>query len=189
MRDSFIIYRSFFDAISDLPKDQQADVYNAICAFSLDQKEPELSGVSSTIFKLIRPQLEANYKRYENGKQPKTKPEKSKPEAKIKQKESKTEANKNVNDNVNDNNNVKVNVNIVPTLKEFGEYALSQKNNLDKESVSLKYKAWVENGWKDGNNKVIKNWKSKLLQTIPHLKESTPQDNPNRGGSPNKKAL
>jgi hypothetical protein len=67
MRDSVVFYRSFFEAIQDLAPDQQAEAYNAIFSYSLDEKEPKLKGVVSTVFKLIKPQLDANQKRYENG--------------------------------------------------------------------------------------------------------------------------
>ena len=100
-RDSFIFYRSFYEAISELPKENQADTYNAIMQYALDQKEIELTGISKAIFSLVKPQLDANYKKYENGKQ-----KKSKTEAKEKQIKSKTETNVNVNDNVNENVNV-----------------------------------------------------------------------------------
>lgn len=99
-RDSFIFYRSFYEAISELPKENQADTYDAIMQYALNQKEIELTGISKAIFSLVKPQLDANYKKYENGKQ-----KKSKKEAKVKQNESKTET------NVNDNENVNVNVN------------------------------------------------------------------------------
>lgn len=106
-RDSFIFYRSFYEAISELPKENQADSYNAIMRYALDQEEIELTGISKAIFSLVKPQLDANYKKYENGKQ-----KKSKTEAKTKQTKSKkvTNVNENVNenenDNVNDNDNV-----------------------------------------------------------------------------------
>ena len=100
-RDSFIFYRSFYDAINELPKENQADTYSAIARYALDQEETELTGISKAIFSLVKPQLDANYKKYENGKQ-----KKSKTEAKDKQKESKTETNVNVNENVNVNDNV-----------------------------------------------------------------------------------
>lgn len=176
MRDSFIIYRSFYEAICDLDADSQAQVFKAICEYSLNFKEIELIGVAKTIFRLIKPQLDANNKRYENGKQPKTKQNESEIEAKDKQNESEIEANKNVNDNNNENENENDNVNKnkkeLPTLKEFGEYAIKHKPNADKLDIKLKYEAWVANEWKDGNNKNIVNWKSKLLQTLPHIKES-----------------
>lgn len=105
-RDSFIFYRSFYEAISELPKENQADSYNAIMRYALDQEEIELTGISKAIFSLVKPQLDANYKKYENGKQ-----KKSKTEAKQKQTKSKKVANVNENVNVNVNDNVNVNVN------------------------------------------------------------------------------
>ena len=93
-RDSFIFYRSFYEAISELPKENQADSYNAIMRYALDQEEIELTGISKAIFSLVKPQLDANYKKYENGKQ-----KKSKTEAKQKQTKSKKVTNVNVNDN------------------------------------------------------------------------------------------
>lgn len=105
MRDSMIIYRSFYEAIKDLPKENQAEVWDAIFMFGLDKKETKLTGISSTIFRLIKPQLESNLKKYENGK--KEKQNRSKTEANLKQKISKSKANVNVN--VNENVNVKKN--------------------------------------------------------------------------------
>lgn len=105
-RDSFIFYRSFYEAISELPKENQADSYNAIMRYALDQEEIELTGISKAIFSLVKPQLDANYKKYENGKQ-----KKSKTEAKQKQTKSKKVTNVNENENENVNENVNVNVN------------------------------------------------------------------------------
>tara|TARA_R110000796_G_scaffold48382_1_gene115998 strand:- start:531 stop:1178 length:648 start_codon:yes stop_codon:yes gene_type:complete len=66
-RDSFIFYRSFYEAINHLPEDQQLQIYKAISSYSLDFKEVNLKGISNAIFTLIKPQLEANKKRYLNG--------------------------------------------------------------------------------------------------------------------------
>lgn len=101
-RDSFIFYRSFYEAIKEIPEYSQLKVYKAISNYALEQEEIELDGVSKAIFSLIKPQLDANYKKYENGKQ-----KKSKTEANNKQKESKSKTNVNDNDNenVNDNRN------------------------------------------------------------------------------------
>ena len=99
-RDSFIFYRSFYEAIKEVPEDAQLQIYKAISIYALEQEEIELTGISKAIFSLVKPQLDANYKKYENGKQTK-----SKTKAKDKQKESKIET------NVNDNENVNVNVN------------------------------------------------------------------------------
>jgi len=103
MRDSFIFYRSFFEATKTLNTEQAADLYYAICSYALDREELELDNIQKALFSLIKPQLDANHKKWENGC--KKKQTISKPKAKQKQKRSKTEANVNVNDNVNDNVN------------------------------------------------------------------------------------
>lgn len=64
------------------------------------------------------------------------------------------------------------NVKNIPPYEEFENHALSKKSNLCKESIKLKYDSWVENDWKDGNNKKISNWKSKLTNTVQYLKEN-----------------
>ncbi len=105
-RDSFIFYRSFYEAIKEIPEGAQLQVYKAISMYALEQEEIELAGIPKAIFSLVKPQLDANYKKYENGKQ-----SKSKSKANNKQNESKVETNvnvnvnENVNDNVNENNN------------------------------------------------------------------------------------
>lgn len=66
-RDSFIFYRSFKDAISDLPNNEKLAVYDAIAEYALNYTEPELTGIAKTIWKLIKPQLEANWRRFQNG--------------------------------------------------------------------------------------------------------------------------
>jgi len=68
--------------------------------------------------------------------------------------------------------------NNIPTFEEFKEHALSKKPNLLTESIKLKYDAWIENGWKDGNNKKILNWKSKLTNTVSYLKVDSKFRNP-----------
>lgn len=104
-RDSFIFYRSFYEAIKEVPEDAQLQIYKAISIYALEQEEIELNGISKAIFSLVKPQLDANYKKYENGKQTK-----SKVKAKDKQKESKIETNVNDNENVNVNENKNDNV-------------------------------------------------------------------------------
>lgn len=122
-RDSFIFYRSFYEAINELPKENQADTYNAIMQYALNQEEIQLAGISKAIFSLVKPQLDANYKKYENGKQ-----KKSKTEANNKQIKSKTVTNVNVNDNenvnvnVNDNNNNNASDSCVDGLQEVIDF-------------------------------------------------------------------
>lgn len=109
-RDSFIFYRSFFESIRKIEnKEDRASVYDAICELALNGKEIELTGIADIVFPLIKPQIQANNKRYLNGCKPKDKQNTSKTQAKPKQATSKTQANvnENVNDNVNENVNEK----------------------------------------------------------------------------------
>ena len=53
----------------------------------------------------------------------------------------------------------------------FLKYAIKQKPNVDIESIKFKYESWKENNWKDGFGNEIINWKNKLLNTLPHIKE------------------
>ena len=114
MRDSAIFYRSFYESIKELSKQNQIDIYSAIFEFSFNDKKIELKGLSKSIFTLIKPQLEANNKRFENGKkggrkrtkkEPNPNQNLTKPEPKPNQNLTKPEPNKNVNVNVNDNDN------------------------------------------------------------------------------------
>ena len=62
-----IIYRSFYEAIKELPMQTQAEVWNAIYELGLNGNLVQLTGMAKTIFTLINPQIEANYKKYMNG--------------------------------------------------------------------------------------------------------------------------
>ncbi len=112
MKDSFIFYRSFWDALETVHEGNRLEILNAIIQFALDQKEPELRGVSQTVFILIRPQLVANHKKGNGGKFGILggRPKKKKPIGLIIEKPiglSENNPNVNVNDNKNGNGNKK----------------------------------------------------------------------------------
>ena len=56
-RNSFIFYRSFYESIRELPKENRADVYDAICALALDGEVLELDSIAKAIFILVKPQI------------------------------------------------------------------------------------------------------------------------------------
>ena len=107
MRDSVVFYRSFYDAIKNIPEADQLKVYTAIMEYAMNDVQPEIDGIALAIFLLVKPQIDANNKRYENGKKPKVNQAVSKSEAKCKQNTSKSEANVNVKENEKENVNVK----------------------------------------------------------------------------------
>ena len=64
----------------------------------------------------------------------------------------------------------------IPTLDQFLNYVLTipefaPKFESLKYSIQSKYEQWIENGWKDGHGNEIKQWKTKLKNTLPHLKQ------------------
>lgn len=62
----------------------------------------------------------------------------------------------------------------IPELAEFIAYAVQQVPNINREDVRLKYESWKVNEWSvTVNNKTRKivNWKSTLLNTLPHMKK------------------
>jgi len=107
LRDSVVFYRSFYDAIKNIPEADQLKAYTAIMEYAMNDVQPEIDGIALAIFLLVKPQIDANNKRYENGKKPKVKQAVSKSEAKCKQNTSKSEANVNVKENEKENVNVK----------------------------------------------------------------------------------
>jgi hypothetical protein len=69
---------------------------------------------------------------------------------------------------------------IIPPIEEFLSFCKQdmQDNGLSysdyEYSLKSKYDSWVQNKWKDGHNKQIKNWKSKIRNTIPFLSAIKP---------------
>ena len=67
-RVSFVFYRSFQEAIDEADKDTQLAIYRAISNYALDKIEPTFENPYANImWKLIKPQLDANWQRFENG--------------------------------------------------------------------------------------------------------------------------
>ena len=66
-RESFVFYRSFYDAINKCPADSRLILYEAITRYALDGIEPRFKGILDLVWTLVKPQLDANWKRYLNG--------------------------------------------------------------------------------------------------------------------------
>ena len=65
-RKQFTWYRSYYDALKELPAEEFRAIVLAVCAYALDGEEAELSGVARAIFTLIRPTLEVGRSKAEN---------------------------------------------------------------------------------------------------------------------------
>lgn len=69
MRDQFTFSRTFWEAISPLPKTVQVEAIMALCAYALDDLEPDgLSPMAAALFLLVRPSLDASAKMSAGGK-------------------------------------------------------------------------------------------------------------------------
>jgi hypothetical protein len=147
--DSFVVYKSFYEAIKNLEKqDDQLELYNAMFEYCLYGNEPNLTGVCSIMWTLIKPQLDSNIKRRMDGKkggapkgnnnakkQPKTTIVDLENNHRLIQKQPNVNVNENVNVNVNKNDNVNVNKNDnVNSLKvefsDFNDFDFGKYNNL-----------------------------------------------------------
>lgn len=68
MRDSVVFYKSFYESINELPPESALRIYNSIFGYAFADELPELSGIEKALFTVIKPQIDANNKRYENGR-------------------------------------------------------------------------------------------------------------------------
>lgn len=60
-------------------------------------------------------------------------------------------------------------INKIPEFSEFLLFALEKEPLICEVDLKRKFDSWVVNGWKDGNDKKISNWKSKLLNTVKYI--------------------
>ena len=68
VRDGFVMYASFFEAIENLDEEQFNKCMRAICKYGLYGDVPEeANGIVQTVFMLVKPQIDANNRRYLGG--------------------------------------------------------------------------------------------------------------------------
>lgn len=162
MRESFIFYKSFLECLKELPDEERLMLYDTIARYGIDGETIETNGLTKAIFALIKPLIDANTVRYENGKKggrPKTE---RKP--KQNQKETEAEPNVNVNVNVNENVNDNANVNVLsvthrfvpPTVDEVNAYIKAKGYTVDAQRFVNFYES---KGWVVGKAK-MKDWKA-----------------------------
>ena len=58
-RTQFTFYYSYFEAILSLPERQRGKMMEAVCTYALLGQEPELTGAEESLFKMIKPFLDA----------------------------------------------------------------------------------------------------------------------------------
>lgn len=163
MRDSFIFYRSFYEAIKELSDKETAECMRAICEYALDGKDIVVKGKTAKIvMALIKPQLSANNKRYENGSKGGRPKKETNGFAETETNGySPEKPNENVNVNVNENVNEEKETSkerrfVPPTVEEVRDYCRARNNSIDPETFVDFYKT---KGWKVGKSP-MKDWQA-----------------------------
>ena len=67
-KKGFIFYRSFMEALEEVDDSTFRKVVTAISSYALDGEEIDISGIGKALFALMKPIVDTNNKRYENGK-------------------------------------------------------------------------------------------------------------------------
>lgn len=191
-KESFIFYRSFYEAIKTMPDDgEQAKAYKYIFEYVFEGKEPNERDFATAMFCMVKVNIDNANKRYlasvENGKKggrpPKNKNlEKPRNNLDITYEEPKQNLNDNDNYNVNDNYNDNLNLNdnykniFVLVEKEFSRTLSSTEiDNLTKlndeygyDKIKLAVQECCLNNVKNIAylKGILKNWKDKTIDEI-----------------------
>lgn len=160
-RDSMVFYRSFFEAVEDLPPEDFKQAVTAIMRYALDGTADDVKGVAKSILIMARPQIDKNNKRYENGTRGGRKPNDSQTITKVEPKCISPKPNVNVNDNVNDIKentlkSVKEKRFAPPTPEDVREYCREKGLSVDADRFVDFYES---KNWYVGKNK-MKDWKA-----------------------------
>ena len=69
MRNSFVFYSSWWEAIKNLPRDVQGDVLTAIIEYGLyGETTEQLKPIAKAMLAMAKSQIDINNQRFENGK-------------------------------------------------------------------------------------------------------------------------
>lgn len=169
MRKAFNFYRSYFDVINELNDKDKLQFLMALLNRQFNGIEPTLSGQANFAYISQKHSIDSQVTGYEYKTKQKLEPTipplvggaiPPTVQEKGEEKEEYT----------------------IPTILEFLDYCKNIKEfdfSEYKFSLESKYQSWVDNNWKDGNNSKIKNWKSKIRNTYPHLKPIKPKSSIN----------
>lgn len=159
-RGQFTFYRSYYEAIKQLKKADQAAVLMAICAYALDEEMPGLTGTPAAIFALVKPTLDTSRRKAASGKAGgESKQTASKTEAKPKQtarekeKEKEGEIEKEKEYECTPQTPQRF---TPPSVSDVREYCLERGNNVDPQTFVDFY---AGKNWMVGKTKMV-DWKA-----------------------------
>jgi hypothetical protein len=187
-KKSFVLYSDSQGLVNQLPDDVAGRLLKHIYAYVNDENPTTDELLLNIAFEPIKMQLKRDLIKYEKKREQWSEAGKKSAEQRALTKSNESQRTlTNVNSvatvsTVNDNVNVNVNVISkdinIPIWDLFLAYGKEKEPSVKISALKHKYDAWVVNGWKNGNDKPIKNWKSALLQTLAYIeKEQKPKDN------------
>jgi hypothetical protein len=187
-KKSFVLYSDSQGLINQLPDDVAGRLLKHIYAYVNDENPTTDELLLNIAFEPIKMQLKRDLIKYEKKREQWSEAGKKSAEQRALTKSNESQRTLTNVDSVATvstvNDNVNVNVNVIskdiniPTWDLFLEYGKEKEPSVKISALKHKYDAWVVNGWKNGNDKPIKNWKSALLQTLAYIeKEQKPKDN------------
>lgn len=196
-RKSFIFFRSYADALFELPDERYVRVSKALLRFALDGEEPDLKGEEKAIFLLMKPVILDGIKKYENGRKggrPKSISEDNQEESKPEPTETKPKSIAlhdkdmeldNVIDKDLDNNSAaspqKGKKFKPPTLMEVETYCAERGLQIDAERFIDYY---ASNGWRVGKSP-MKDWQAAVRNWVRRdISAPTDRANPDRAALP-----
>ena len=160
-RDGFVFYRSFAEALAVVDANTRLSCYDAIVNYGIYGKEPELEGIPQAVFALVKPQIDANNKRYESGAKggrPKKKAEEKPTVSKTENKKKPTDKRKTLDifEDLKDKYRTSLSYSMIQTLTDWCTYKDSIKKPLGEKSVEQLIKQTIELERKYGYQKVSK---------------------------------
>jgi hypothetical protein len=165
-KKTFIFYSDWINMVREMPDIDAGVLLKHILSYVNDENPTTDNLLVKMAFGHMKPLLKSDLDKWEGIRLKRKEAGAKGGVASAKQKQANAKQVQPVNDNVN----VSIQKSIdIPTPLEFKKYALENGKNIDVHALGLKYKSWEVNGWKDGNNKPIKNWKTKLLNTLKYL--------------------
>ena len=186
-KNSFIFYRSFYEAFQDLNDKDRLKMYDATCNLALNNVDTQLKGITNTVFKLIKPQVIANTERYTNGKKggrPKKETTGYGKKKTIGFENNKTTGydlekpnendNVNVNDNVNENAFGLFETEFARPLTPIEMDLINQwKNEHDTSIIKMALREAVKHGARNFKyvEAILNNWKSNSVRTVTEAQE------------------
>jgi hypothetical protein len=182
-KESFILFKSFYEPTRHLSLSQKGELYDAIFQYQIDQIEPKPESTIYPFFLFFKNQFRLDGIKYEKrtnankanglkGGRPKKDDNPNKPKNPMGLKKAKKGDNDNDNDNDNDKDNKKNIIKkdfenevikkasskkfIKPTLEQVQDYCFERQNKVDPEKFVNHY---TSNGWKVGRMP-MKDWRA-----------------------------